>query len=351
MKVCQRADHASHKQPHYPPQNLSVYIALVCSAVLSLSACDSEEDGTPLGMGGMEVAGIQAGVQMAGTPMAGAQMAGTQMAGMPVAGVQMAGVQMAGAQMAGTQVAGAQVAGAQMAGVQMAGAQMAGAQMAGTQMTPPDCSGATEETPCAMSIFSARRVDWVADLTPVQVEGVVTALRINDNGDASHIVVQDPLGGDYSGIWVYLNDSRLEALPILNRGESVRISGLVDDFYGQRQINTVTLIDQLGVAPPLVPLTVSPAEVSTMGARAASLEGALVQVLSVTVQDINPPPGPGDNAPINEFIVNGGLRIDDYLTSFALPMVGDSFGSITGVLRLGNGDYKLIPRDAIDLAR
>jgi hypothetical protein len=248
-------------------------------------------------------------------------------------------------------MAGNQMAGTQMAGTQMAGTQMAGTQMAGAQMTPPDCAGATDEAPCAMSIFFARQRELVADLTPIQVEGVITGLRINADGNASHIVIQDPIGGDFSGIWVYLNDNRLEALPILTRGERVRVSGLTDNFFDQRQINEVTLIEQLGMAAPIAPLTVSPSEVSTTGVRARALEGMLVQVLSVTVQDIDPLAGPGDNAPINEFVVNGNLRVDDYLTPFALPMVGDSFSSITGILRLGNGDYKLIPRDAADLAR
>ena len=88
-----------------------------------------------------------------------------------------------------------------------------------------------------------------------------------------------------------------------------------------------------------------------MGARAVALEGALVEVLSVTVQDVDPPVGPGDNAPINEFVVNGGLRVDDYLTPFDLPAVGDNFTSIIGVIRLGNGDYKIVPRDADDFTR
>lgn len=357
-----------------PSSITSLSLCLLASALL-FSACDSEEDGTPLVTGGMmagEIAGDTAGVTPAGVQTAGVNPAGDQTAGVTAGGDQPAGVtpggdqtagtnpagdQTAGVTLAGDQVAGMTPAGDQVAGMTPAGDQVAGMTPAGDQpggQTPPvDCSAATEEAPCIVSIYQARQASITPDLTSVEIEGVISALRINDDGNASHIVVQDPLGGDYSGIWVYLNDSELDALPILNRGERVRLSGLVDNYFDQRQINNVTSLEQLGAGGAITPLTVSPGEVSTMGARAAALEGALIQIVSVTVQDINPPAGPGDgnNGPINEFVVNGGLRIDDYLTPYELPMVGDSFTSITGILRLGNADYKLVPRDAADIAR
>ena len=102
---------------------------------------------------------------------------------------------------------------------------------------------------------------------------------------------------------------------------------------------------------PPVPLVVSPAEVATGGARAVSLEGVLIEVQAVTVQEQNPPAGPGDEDPTHEFVVDGGLRVDDYIYRYPLPEVGASFQRITGVLRLGNADYKLIPRAAGDLTQ
>ena len=68
--------------------------------------------------------------------------------------------------------------------------------------------------------------------------------------------------------------------------------------------------------------------------------------------EVEPEAGPGDGqdgALTNEFVVTGNLRVDDYfyLRSPA-PQVGDRFGSITGVLRYGNGNSKIEPRSADD---
>ena len=79
------------------------------------------------------------------------------------------------------------------------------------------------------------------------------------------------------------------------------------------------------------------------------MEGVLVTINAASVTEVNPPAGPGDTDPTNEFVVTGGLRVDDYIYSFTLPSQGDQFSSITGVMRLGNADYKIIPRAADDL--
>ena len=281
--------------------------------------------------------------------VSGTEMAGTMMVEAPLAGTMMAGSQVAGTMMGGTEVAGTMIAGTQVAGSMMAGTEMPGAIMAGTDMAAPDCSAASADSPCMVSIYSARQPSLVPDLVSVQVEGVITGVRINDDGNASHIVIQNPAGGPYSGIWIYLNDNELEALPILNVGENISISGQVEDYFGQRQINTVTAITQLGVGASVSPMVVNPADVSTNGRNALSMEGVLVTVQQINVEAVNPPAGPGDADPTNEFVVTGNLRVDDFFFTFVLPMVGQQYSSITGVLRLGNGDYKLIPRDVSDI--
>ena len=299
--------------------------------ILALIACDDSSGGDVANSAGGEVAGMTAGIEAgipAGAMTAGAG-AGTNTAGIPAAGTMAAGTE------AGTMSAGTE----------------AGTMTAGTEVTPPDCSTATVETPCQVSIYSARQVNLVPDLIPVEVEGVVTAIRINDEGNASHIVLQDPAGGAWSAIWIYLNDAETEALPVFTQGETVRLSGQVEDFFGQRQINTVQSIAQLGAGASITPLTVDASSVATNGVDAASMEAVLVKISGAAVEEINPMAGPGDEDPTHEFVVSGGLRIDDYIYNFTLPTVGDQYSSITGVMRLGNADYKLIPRSADDLQR
>ena len=323
--------------------HLKHLIPLALAFGMITTGCDDDDDGQVVIFAGTPTAGtmVAGETMMGGVEMGGAEVAGTMMVG----GTAMAGTMMTGGtEMAGTMMAG----GTEMAGTMMTG----GTQMAGTTMpVPADCTMATLEMPCNVTIYNARQPAQIPDLTPVTITGVVTAVRINDDGNASHIVLQDPMGGLNSGIWVYLNDNELDALPIFNRGEQIQASGLVNDFFGQRQLQQVFAVSLLGSGQAVTPTVVSPVDVTDNGVNAVDMEGVLVTIQGVTVQNIDPEVGPGDNAPINEFVVNGGLRVDDYLHPFALPMVGDSFTSITGVMRLGNGNYKLIPRDEADIVR
>ncbi len=328
-------------------------ITLTVSLSNYLIACDDtgEEGGDPIVIGGTESGTELTGGTTAGMTAAGTNTAGTNTAGTNTAGTNTAGTNTAGTNTAGTNTAGTNTAGTNTAGTMTGGSMTGGAMTGGVDMTPPDCSTATVEAPCQVSIYSARQVNLVPDLMPVEVEGVVTALRINDDGEASHVVLQDPAGGPWSGVWVYLNDADVDALPIFTRGETVRLSGQVADYFGQRQINTVTSISQLGVGAVVNPQPVDPMSVATNGIDSVAMEGVLVTLSQVAVEEVDPVAGPGDMNPNNEFVVSGGLRVDDYLYPFTLPIVGDQFTSITGVLRLGNGDFKLIPRSAEDLLR
>ena len=122
----------------------------------------------------------------------------------------------------------------------------------------------------------------------------------------------------------------------------------------QEQWHQNRLVHQfvLGQGAVPSPTVVNPADIATGGSRAWALEGTLVTVENVEVTEVEPEAGPGDGqegAATNEFVVTGNLRVDDYfyLRSPA-AQVGDRIGSITGVLRYGNGNSKIEPRDAND---
>ncbi|MBD90978.1 MAG: hypothetical protein CL940_11615, partial [Deltaproteobacteria bacterium] len=61
--------------------------------------------------------------------------------------------------------------------------------------------------------------------------------------------------------------------------------------------------------------------------------------------------GTDENEPVeNEFVVTGGLSVDDYLFLISpQPKLGQTFKSITGVTRYSWGRNKLLPRDAMDV--
>ncbi|HHO53270.1 MAG TPA: hypothetical protein ENK18_20955, partial [Deltaproteobacteria bacterium] len=154
-------------------------------------------------------------------------------------------------------------------------------------------------------------------------------------------------GPDYSGIYAYMPS--IDPKPV--RGDIIQIDGVVNDFNGQLQLSSVAgwSLQSAGEPDPS-PVVAGPADVQTGGLLQWPLESVVVSVEDVTVTSLDLAPGPGDDAQHNEFEVDGGLRIDDQLYSIEpYPALGERFASLTGVLRYGNGDSKLEPRDASDV--
>jgi hypothetical protein len=69
------------------------------------------------------------------------------------------------------------------------------------------------------------------------------------------------------------------------------------------------------------------------------------------VSSLNPPAGAGDMDPTNEFVIQDGLRVNDFIMSFTLPAQGQQYRQLIGILRLGNEDYKLEPRSMNDFVQ
>ena len=233
-------------------------------------------------------------------------------------------------------------------------------EMAGTPMVEGDpCEQRQPDLslPCPATMYEARNPMRIPLGRIVTVEGVITAVREGDEG-VSHIVIQvspsspDYIDPAYSASWVYLNDTAVE-LPVLSVGQSVEVTAEIAEYFGQRQLQGVTSLVDLGpLYPAIIPVGVDATVVATAGAIAEPYEGVLVSVSPVEVIELNPLAGPGDRDPTNEFVIDGGLRVNDFLTTLSpLPEVGESWNQIVGVMRLGNSDYKLEPRDIEDIGR
>lgn len=158
------------------------------------------------------------------------------------------------------------------------------------------------------------------------------------------------MGTNYSGLFVF------KQTPGVVAGDRVSIpQGTVANFFGQLQLSGLPVDGGVQVltagAPAPTPVLVNAFDVVLNdGGLSAALEGVLVRVENVTVLDINPDAGSGDRAPTNEFVVTGGLRVNDLLhLTTPFPRVGQVFSSITGVLDYRNNSYKLEPRSAADL--
>lgn len=176
---------------------------------------------------------------------------------------------------------------------------------------------------------------------PVRVEGIVTALK----GKSFYIQV-DPDDHDpalletFSGIFVFVSNSSSLTIPV--PGDKVSVSGKVDDYYGQTQINYVTEIVPVtpgkGVPDAVI---VDPADVATGGSLVDDYNSVLVQVDMVTVTTA------ADS--YDEFIVTDGLRVDDYLYDYSNPAVDTMFSYIKGVLTFNFSNSKIQPRSSADM--
>jgi hypothetical protein len=192
----------------------------------------------------------------------------------------------------------------------------------------------------ALTIYDVR--DLTRPLHPtegsaVTVDGVVVTAVYSRGA-----FVQEPGGGPFSGILVYLG-----SLPTVAVGDIVDVSGTYEEYSGDSEISSPT-ITVTGSGTPLAPEVVVPADVATGGPMGEGYEGVLVSIEGVAVTNANP----DAPAEYNEFAVTAGLRVDDMIYLIAPdPVVGDTFTRITGVLHFTYGDFKLEPRDAADVVR
>ena len=155
----------------------------------------------------------------------------------------------------------------------------------------------------------------------------------------------DFVAPEHSGLFVY---APAVDCAMITAGTRVNLpGGTISDFFGQIQLvnATVNAVSSGEAAPAPVVLTV--AEASTN----SEYESVLARVENVGVTDNMPMAGPGDSMPLNEFVVGGSLRVNDLLFLVSpFPSVGTQYTSITGILDFRNGNQKLEPRSAADLA-
>lgn len=180
----------------------------------------------------------------------------------------------------------------------------------------------------------------------VIVEGVVTA-GVRRRFFLQVPEAQWPGGPEFTGLHVYVPSENPLGLPAVRAGDHVRLHGSVSSFFGQIQVTGVTQIEQLGTAPIPTPQVVAPSQIATGGPLADAFEGVLVTT-SGSVTAHNPPAGPGDDDPSGEFVLDGSLRVGDYLFDVQLPPIAREV-QVTGVLRFDAADSKVEPRSTADI--
>ncbi len=177
---------------------------------------------------------------------------------------------------------------------------------------------------------------------PVTVAGVVVTSGLTFKKDG--FFVQDPMGGEFSGVFVFVNKNAVTVAP----GDILTIKGTYDEFFEYTELKVAASADIMKTGTTTVPdpELVTSADVATGGAKAEAYEGVLVQVANAkvtTAVDMN-----------GEFIVDTKLRVDDLFfakADWVAPKVNDLYKSITGPLAYGFDQFKISPRTSADLQK
>jgi hypothetical protein len=204
----------------------------------------------------------------------------------------------------------------------------------------------------------------------VTVSGVVTA-DTSDIPVGPQVMIQNG-SGPWSGIRIFGTSALL-----LNKGDNVTVTGLVNENFSQTQIGNSTssaTVNVISTGNPLPePQLISTSDISNKSSGTVSAEqweSVLIKYANVTVTDENADGGAGPNVTGNsnfgEILVadNSGINtrveLQDGNHSFhnfwdagleniptrVLP--GDKFDELIGILYFSFSNYKLIPRRDAD---
>lgn len=158
---------------------------------------------------------------------------------------------------------------------------------------------------------------------------------------SSYAVISDPSGGAWCGL-VLFGDSTAT----LQRGDSVVVTGTVQEYYGMTEITYITDILRLATGASLpAPSALSTGSLAT-SADPEAWEGVLVEVQDVEVSS--------DSLGFGEWSVSDGTgdcRVDDLGDYTYTPTAGDIISSLVGVLVYSYDDFKVEPRDDADIVR
>jgi len=177
--------------------------------------------------------------------------------------------------------------------------------------------------------------------TPVIVEDVVVISPPTFIGDMFYVM--DPMGGEHSGIAVFVYEEQGLDVAI---GDRVTLTGVYQEYYDQSQVvlDDITDIEVLGAGEVPGAEIVAAADVATGGMRQENYEGVLVRIENATVT------GVADDHGVWE--VDGALKVEGLFftdDTWVRPAVDTAYASITGVMTYTFEEAKLAPTALADL--
>lgn len=177
----------------------------------------------------------------------------------------------------------------------------------------------------------------------VTVSGIVTTSPDDFIGDYVIQSSQEP----WSGIQVD------DAVNLPQRGDSVSVTGTVQENFNYTWLSSVTAFESLGSGYNIEPLKLTTGQATTGSPEAESYEGMLLEFNNVIVSD--PFPDASNYGEISIDDGTGSYRVDD---DFSIAYRGnldstfarnDKIGKIIGIGYYSFGNYKLEPRNDDDI--
>ncbi len=175
----------------------------------------------------------------------------------------------------------------------------------------------------------------------ITTSGIVTGVR--PDPDYPTFFIQDINDNSYCGVYVYVP----EGFEVLALSDEVTLTAEVSEYFGWTEL---TNIESYSTAPSdtwVDPIPITTSQISGGCSESGeSLESMLVILSGVTVVE-----APND---YGEWVVDDGsgeCQIDDliYDGEDIAVEVGDTFESITGIIRYSYGEFMVLPRNADDL--
>lgn len=168
----------------------------------------------------------------------------------------------------------------------------------------------------------------------VTTKGVITG--IVKYGSARHSFFIQDSAKAWNGIYIYnTNDSTLAI------GDSVEVTGTVDEFFNTTQIGFVSNITVLNSGNTL-PMPVAN---TTLSANNEEWEGVLINVTNAECTSNTVGNGMWE---INDG--SGGLKADDDIFFYHLTAVVGTYYDVTGIGHYSFNEYKILPRDFNDIS-
>ena len=202
--------------------------------------------------------------------------------------------------------------------------------------------------------------------TAANVRGVVVTAIDNYGSRKGGIYVQEPEGGEYSGIFVYLSGT--EAADLMP-GDLVDVVGGVKDEFawqgggcddGEEETDSLTelspaegssiSVEKVGDGTIPTPPVLNPWDLSGLAGVAEAEKWEGVPVTFENIRAMREPEGVDDDDPtLKELLITGPFSLGSSLTELSDSIAeGDCYASVTGIVDWFF-NFKLLPRTPADL--